>query len=123
MGRARNYSKCQGFYMERKVSTVTCTSLRSSSSQSYIFFHIFHIFLHISYIFGLGYGNPARVVRSNQQKHIIYTTSNSGTFLLIAACHLSRVSVAQGTYSHIFLHNFHAYFFKIFLHIFLIFPH
>ena len=44
----------------------------------------------------LGYGNPTKVARSNQQKYTI-TTGSVGTFLLIAACHLSRVSVAQST--------------------------
>ena len=44
-----------------------------------------------------GYENPTKVARSNQQKHTI-TTGNVGTFLLIGACHLSHVSVAQGTY-------------------------
>ena len=48
-------------------------------------------------ICGLGDGHPPRVARSNQQTHT-YTKGDVGTFLLIAACHLSRVSVAQGTY-------------------------
>ena len=45
----------------------------------------------------LGYRNPTKVARSNQQKHT-FSTGNVGTFLLIAACHLSWVSVAQGTF-------------------------
>ena len=44
----------------------------------------------------LGYGNPTEVARSNQHKHT-FTTGSVGTFPLIPACHLSRVSVAQGT--------------------------
>ena len=38
-----------------------------------------------------------KVARSNQQKHT-FNTGSIGTFLLIAACHLSWVSLAQGTY-------------------------
>ena len=45
----------------------------------------------------LCYGNPTKLARSNQQKHTS-TTGSVGTFLLIAAYHLSRVFVAQGTY-------------------------
>jgi len=45
----------------------------------------------------LGYRNPTKVARNNQQKHT-FTAGSVGTFLLIAAFHLSRVSVAQGTY-------------------------
>ena len=48
-------------------------------------------------ICALGYGNPTKVARSNQQKRT-YTTCSKGMFLLIAACHLSRIFVAQGTY-------------------------
>ena len=48
----------------------------------------------------LGYGNPNKVAHSNQQKHT-FTTGSVGTFLLIAACHLIRVSVAQGTYTYL----------------------
>ena len=44
----------------------------------------------------MGYGHPIKVARSNQQKPTL-TTGSVGTFLLIAVCHLSRVSVAQGT--------------------------
>ena len=49
----------------------------------------------------LGYGNPTKVARSNQQKRT-YTTSSKGMFLLIATCHLSRVTVAQGTEDEMF---------------------
>jgi len=47
--------------------------------------------------YALGFGNPTKVARSNQQKHA-FTTASVGTFLLIAAYHLRQVSVAQGTY-------------------------
>ena len=56
-------------------------------------------------ICALGYGNSTKVARSNHQKHTI-ATSSVGTFLPIAACHLSRVSVVQGTYrSHVKIKN------------------
>ena len=48
-------------------------------------------------ICALGYGNPTKVARGNQQKRT-FTTGSEGTFLLIAVCHLRRVSVVQGTY-------------------------
>ena len=44
----------------------------------------------------LGYGNTTKAAHRNQQKRT-YTTCSKGMFLLIAACHLSQVSVAQGT--------------------------
>jgi len=50
----------------------------------------------IKCICALGYENPTKVAPSNQQKRA-YTTCSKGMFLLLAACHLSRVFVAQST--------------------------
>jgi len=52
-------------------------------------------------ISALGYKNRTKVARSNQQK-CTYTTCSKGMFLLIALCHLSLISVAQGAYSSIY---------------------
>jgi len=71
-----------------------------------------YFFIISSYFFicALDYGNSTKVTRSNQQKRT-YTTSSKGIFLLIPACHLSRVSVALDTlfpsYLFIFLPIFH----------------
>ena len=46
----------------------------------------------------LGYRNPTKVTRSNQQKHT-FTTGSVGTFLLIAACHLSWVSIVRAQFN------------------------
>ena len=74
----------------RKIQQTGCPEFIRFSETKYLCSH------EKSINCGLGFGNSARVARSNQQKHT-YTTSSVGTFLLIAACHLSRVSVAQGT--------------------------
>ena len=59
---------------------------------------LFFIILTLMYQWccALGYGNPPKMARSNQQKHT-FTIGSVATFLLIAAGHLGRVSVAHGT--------------------------
>ena len=73
------------FFLPRKQQT----SGRTFSRKNFLWRNMFS-----------SYGNPSKVARSNQQKRT-YTTCSEGTFLLIAACNLSRVSVAQSTYEEV----------------------